>query len=61
MKNYIISGIVGAAVIILVIVVIISFIAPINYSHFSQTTRCKNKIFILYNNVINKNLIIFLY
>lgn len=32
MKKYIISGIVGAAVIILVIVVIISFVTPINYA-----------------------------
>lgn len=32
MKKYIISGIVGAAVIILVIVVMISFVTPINYA-----------------------------
>ncbi len=32
MKKYIISGIVGAAVIILVIVVITSFVTPINYA-----------------------------
>ena len=32
MKKYIISGIVGAAVVILVIVVITSFVTPINYA-----------------------------
>lgn len=32
MKKYIISGIVGAAVIILVIVLITSFVTPINYA-----------------------------
>lgn len=32
MKQYIISGIVGAAVIILGIVVITSFVTPINYA-----------------------------
>lgn len=32
MKNYIVSGIIGAAVIILVIIVVIAFIAPIDYA-----------------------------
>ena len=32
MRKYVISGIVGAAVIILVIVIITSFVTPINYA-----------------------------